>query len=289
MMMKTVKDFKAKGGVVVALDVIGHDTERHGTRRHVEIHDAEYHNKVVSYDDYSLKSFAWRTTAGVKPEFYGVVELMEVGGHTGLKHSSCVNWAVTPQGGDANIKKWRPHLPKVESLQDTSDSIDKNFDATMDNGVIKAKPKSPYDVDAHVSGQARCEQVFMETDFAPSSDEPKINMKDIKPIYTKAMADAGELPPVGSEFKFTEKKYSDRIDQFLSKTLKVIGLCKNGDRDIIVWGHSSLGVCCGYAEGLEPEPIQTEREKAIEDVTGEWPMADVSTIEVMYDMGYRKC
>ncbi len=240
-----VKDFKDAGGRLTVGDKVKPSL------------NPDWH---VSDDDI-IEEFAWRDNTGVKPGFYGEVELMEVGGHTGLKHSSCVNWAITPQGGDANIYLWRPHLPKVESLQDTIDNIDNNFDATMVDGVIKVKPKSPYDVDAHVSGQSRCVQV------------------DVKPIFTQAMADAGELPTYGMMVLVN--------DFGVNKGESKVKYCS--DNFLVVTHAGDSFETCYSVPDVKFKPIQTEREKAIEDVTGEWPMADVSTIEVMHDMGYRKC
>lgn len=97
--------------------------------------------------------------------------------------------------------------------------------------------KSPYDVGAHVS-DAR------------------------KPIYTQAMCDAGELPPVGSKFAFSKKTNSQRIDQFQRLECTVIGYCKDLDGDdVITFCEADMGVGCMIHMPEYIKPIQTEREK----------------------------
>ncbi len=161
-------------------------------------------------DDDILESFAWRTNTGVKPEFVGEIETEERGGFMDSGLASDYTWRINHANSD--VVKWRPRLPKVED-----------------------KPKSPYDVEAHVSGKARCEQV------------------DIKPVFTQAMADAGELPEEGSEFLIMVD-----VDWFERASLLAIRADK-------AWVEFSGGDCSTYSlSAWSIKPIQTERDKQIE-------------------------
>ena len=153
-----------------------------------------------------VMEFAWRTNTGVKPEFDGVIEIEWSDGCKEVAHSIGVaNWGVNLEH-DSFAVKWRPHLPKVGD-----------------------KPKSHYDVGAHVS--------------------------EAKPIFTQAMADAGELPLVGSEC--------------------FLHLAFNTYRAEITYMGDGVGCFKHLPAGKEFsfsvadtsfKPIQTEREKAIEEI-----------------------
>ena len=149
--MKTIKDFKDAGLVFVKGDSGSGFT----------VGDAEGFNLDNIWDYLKPESFAWRTNTGVKPEFDGDIDIM-FKDHDNIyyREESAFYWV--DGGVESGMAKWRPHLPKVED-----------------------KPKSPYDVDAHVSDSLgeRLKRAYLP----------------IKPIFTQAMADAGELPPVGSE------------------------------------------------------------------------------------------
>lgn len=147
---------------------------------------------------------------------------------------------------------------------------------------VEDKPKSPYDVGEHVSGKARCEQV------------------DVKPIFTQAMADAGELVKVGMMFRTEAGEY-----EYEAELVNDVSLCFVDEK--------------GYHVGLpikQAKPIQTEREKAIEGMPINqdiealfWEYDDKSSKDgcirlafknavrkairqnqsELYDAGYRKC
>ena len=118
--MKTIKDFKDAGLVFVKGDSGSGFT----------VGDAEGFNLDNIWDYLKPESFAWRTNTGVKPEFDGVVEVEVRNGGLGVAHPNSLQWGVNIMdiSSPIDIIKWRPHLPKVED-----------------------KPKSPYDVGAHVS------------------------------------------------------------------------------------------------------------------------------------------
>jgi hypothetical protein len=89
-------------------------------------------------------------------------------------------------------------------------------------------------------------------------------------IFTQAMADAGELPPVGSKF---------------------LG---NMDIQYITVGYTTLGSVVGevlksgsihtYKKNqCKPIDTRTEKQKEVELALAEWPTADKSTLEFAYD------
>lgn len=131
--MRTVGDFKKAGGQFHALDVVGHDTEAHRTRRHVEIHDAKYHNGVVLYDHYSIKSFAWRTNTGVKPDFVGDIEYEVIGGEVYVNICGSVSFCYAGIGGDFQVVKCRPRLPAqdVTHFVDITSPVEQPSTATL--------------------------------------------------------------------------------------------------------------------------------------------------------------
>ena len=195
--MKTVKDFKDAGGVLTVGDKLKPSL------------NPDWH----SSDDDILESFAWRTNTGVKPVFVGRIECELRNSVVTILSSAKCDWTINENKlASDDITKWRPHLPKFEY-----------------------KPKTPYDVDAHVSGKARCVQV------------------DIKPVFTQAMADAGELPMAGVTCEY--KSDSGWRECF------IVGMDQGNYLPVI----QSYGALFFMPEdGLEFRPIQTEREKAID-------------------------
>jgi hypothetical protein len=137
--MNTVKEFQKAGLVFVVGD--------EGDGCHI--------NNPVSFSqhglwqDAKLKSFAWRTNTGVKPEFNGDVEYELKSGHRGVCKISMLGFS---SGAMDPLIKWRPHL--AESSIETPEEKEV-FD--------KMKP---YDSDAHVSDASK-----------------------VKPVFTQAMAD----------------------------------------------------------------------------------------------------
>lgn len=122
----TVKDFKDAGLEFAAGDKSKDYSTKWTTRAN--------HSTEMDHD--TIKEFAWRTNAGFKPEFNGVIEVQVNNGEIfNSELNSDWNWSA---GHGSSIKRWRPLITK---------------------------------------GQPQ----------------------ESKPIYTQAMADAGELPPIGSE------------------------------------------------------------------------------------------
>lgn len=90
-----------------------------------------------------------------------------------------------------------------------------------------------------------------------------------KPIFTQAMADAGEFPPVGSKLTLFKKTHLKRIDEFLNEELTIIGVSSSLDgQRVITWEHEHIGLCCGvYLTGyFKPIDTRTDRKKMHEKI-----------------------
>lgn len=173
-----------------------------------------------------VEEFSWRTNTGVKPEFSGKCDAIVSSGQ-GINNydKNLLGWgldAVLP------ITKWRPHLPKVED-----------------------KPKSPYDVDAHVSGNSS---------LGHCANKVEIPDFNVKPIFTQAMSDAGELPPVGSEVIAIVWKGCNWVELPYPVTIAFMG-----KSNVVYTAKLKREVEVHYVGGeIKFKPIQTEREKAID-------------------------
>ncbi len=76
------------------------------------------------------------------------------------------------------------------------------------------------------------------------------------PVYTQEMHEAGELPSVGAKFKVVEVEVNSRIFDFKDKEVEVIGLCKDGESDIITFSHPTMGVDCRTYNRCWIEPLE---------------------------------
>lgn len=240
--METVKDFKDAGLAFVEGDMV-HSTSGCETSKGESLMDCATRvsliDSFISIGDkfacgvWTIESFAWRTNTGVKPEFDGEIDVELSNGQASTVLAaklSDLDWLVDDIS--PTLVKWRPHLPKVED-----------------------KPKSPYDVDAHVSGE----------DFASTLKRPF----ESKPVFTQAMADAGELPPVGSECLVK----SGSLKEWFS------GICVGSHDDFSVFkmeeSYPFNSVYAGFQAG-RIKPLPTEREKAIEYAFNKMFPGDVS-------------
>ncbi len=241
--MKTLGEFKKAGLEIIKGDLIDGTT---GDKNSNAVCPFVIAASALSigqssklFDGWTIRSFAWRANTGVKPEFSGEIEVDIDGADFLVCDASLVNFGLDVI---CAVKRWRPHLPKVED-----------------------KPKSPYDVGAHVS--------------------------EAKPIFTQAMADAGELPPVGSEAVYNVCNPSRVTDVHISHNganMDVVAI--NNQLVVLLSKDKSFATACN---DQWIKPIQTEREKAIESaekLLGVWDR-DCSSQEVtqilkeLYDAG----
>lgn len=254
--MKTVGEFKDAGLVFVNGDgfINGESTK-------LVLTDA---NSVCIASHAIVHSFAWRENTGVKPEFMGLIEVeLKDGTVMHPKKSSELMWALKLSGFSEprSITKWRPSLNQPKKWPDNSrmDIIGQNgndglhYDKTAKQVEVIVNNNTPFSIELAEKGGF--------------SYEFKAKELDDKPIFTQVMADAGELPPVGSKLTLFKKTHSKRIDEFLNEELTIIGITKCLDvKDVITWDHEHLGLCCGVylTEYFKPIDTRTDREKAID-------------------------
>ncbi len=96
-------------------------------------------------------------------------------------------------------------------------------------------------------------------------DESFSAVADDKPVFTQAMADNNELPPIGSYFIVTNLEGDSRLGDFFDLKVEVIGLCEfDKSETVVTFKHPVHGVGCGmygkeYASWAKT--IQTDEDK----------------------------
>ena len=253
--MKTVGDFKDAGLVFVKGDLVD------GVTGNEHSPDCDPFNCFSDQrrfrEAWTIRSFAWRTNTGVRTKFIGEIEYKTI---SGGYHVGSANFAFeSTRCGDFVITKWRPHLPKVD------------------------KPKSPYDVDAHVSGN----------DFASSLKR----QFEPKPIFTQAMSDAGELPIVGSYAEIAESTKYLSIRYEAGCKVKVYATFTDYRGVKLAAFVGDNGKVGGVAVAECFKPIQTERDRVTDKAAlliaskevlhNQYPRA-LAIAEILYDAGLLK-
>lgn len=137
------------------------------------------------------------------------------------------------------------------------------------------------------------QEAYIKYDVQTKEDLIKAMNGNVKPIFTQEMADKGELPPVGSEVLLRE------LTGFYNVASGNVSELKEGDKVLVV-GHTieldthfpNLVLHGGKRLGfvaLNPNyvaPLQTEREKAIDELTIILSSSEAAT--AIYNNGYRK-
>jgi hypothetical protein len=232
--MNTVKEFKEAGLVFEGEDIVSANDNCNVTVKNAWL-------SLIGHA--TVKSFAWRTNTGVKPEFNGRIELKLRSG--ALKISSdiladggVVDWDL--DGGMSDIIGWRPHLAQLK--------------------------QTVFDVDAHVSDASK-----------------------VKPVFTQAMADAKELPPVGSDFS-----HCGELVLCISTTTH--------DGGVVTFKRTSnnekpeIACCWNNKSWVQPIDTRTDKEKAVDEMRrsaykamNEDGDVDIGLIfELLHDAGYKK-
>ena len=109
-----------------------------------------------------------------------------------------------------------------------------------------------------------------------------------KPIFTQAMADAGELPPVGSLFIDIEYNENKQVLALAHHLGKVVYAADYDDVSQVDYFHADQDEC-------KPIDMRTEREKAIDTAItvahqdGQDYQYLKGSIEKLYDAGLLKC
>ncbi|AHK11669.1 hypothetical protein S141_23 [Shewanella sp. phage 1/41] len=186
----------------------------------------------------------------------------------------------------------------------------KHYDAVTHETIPTETPEEaeafnkmkPYEFDEHVSGEAGAHykddtQHFGEDVPKVPSEKMKVALRDEvtiegdngdkisyttkeiaqtmldKPVFTQAMADRNELPPVGSSVMVAVHGRGDFKAVVIGSHQRWVWLDVEGiglDTFDLVWVHAV--------------DTRTPKQKAVDAVMGEWPIADKSTLEIAYDL-----
>lgn len=253
--MKTVGEFRKNGAKFIIGDKFICDTGAEVILNEVGIINANN----GACDSWLLLDLAWRENTGVKPDFKGLVDV-EFSKFLIIK-SYEIDLIQFNLDDTQPVGRWRPSLSQPEKKE------------WPDNCRIDSIGQNGND--------------GLHYDNTPNQVEALAVNAPSKPVFTQAMADAGEMPPVGSEFMFSrlaDPRHNDfTVCTALFNDWGVLFYRVTDSR--YEGGHGFAKIGCGHFKALD---TRTGKEKAIDEVIGAWPMADKSTIEVMLHMGYQK-
>jgi hypothetical protein len=237
--MNTVKEFKAAGLVFEGEDIVSANDNCNVTVKNVFL-------SLIGHA--TVKSFAWRTNAGDKPEFNGVMDIGWDDGSVTLASFAHPKFKLSMPAG-LRVAKWRPHL-------------------------AQSKPSKPYDFAEHVSGMFKD---IKNTEFKIHEDS---EIATPKPVFTQAMADAGEFPPVGSKVNYLRSSGSVVVGPDCDGSFVILD---DGEFEVVHQSH------------LKPIDTRTEKEKAVADMlkctirkSTNLTSLKLFDAEMLYDAGYRK-
>lgn len=203
--MKTISDFKKAGLKFVEGDVIrpfeGGKSET--VSLNVAHHINHAHAPSGMWDDWHVTSFAPRANnTGNKPVFTGEIICETNSGqvYPPLKANMFI-WTQTERSDCA--KCWWPVLnSKAGESQIKTETPEEKL--ALD--AVQMKARGTEVILTTVTGNSNLGIEHKETSrFHLSNNQPQVsnevdeNKKNAKSVFTQAMADAGELPPVGSE------------------------------------------------------------------------------------------
>lgn len=117
--MNTVKSFKEKEGELVKGDGVGSSLIS-------DVHymdDANIWNLGSKGDEDVIRSFAWRTNTGVKPEYEGLIEYKTADGDCDISPEDELDFSI--DGHLADIVKWRPHLEDNTSTPEEDEAFNR--------------------------------------------------------------------------------------------------------------------------------------------------------------------
>jgi hypothetical protein len=130
--MRTVKDFKAAGLVLLGNDVVD-GINGNPKSLGVTINDATKFMEKGADDVWTIRQFAWRVNNGEKPTFNGSIEWA---GNQGVKHKT----SMTNLVWDGRLIQWRPLInqPVIATTEtpEEKEALDKIFGA--DSAPIEA-------------------------------------------------------------------------------------------------------------------------------------------------------
>lgn len=110
-----------------------------------------------------------------------------------------------------------------------------------------------------------------------NTDKPAVAI-DEKPIFTQAMANNDELPPIGSLYLDNSSQVCKCIGYVFEKELVVGEMVEHVPID----GNVPLSICA--VELAKVFDNRTEKQKAVDAELLEWPLLDKATLEYAYDL-----
>lgn len=119
-----------------------------------------------------------------------------------------------------------------------------------------------------------------------------VNSNDEKPVFTQAMADAGELPPVGFKCLVTPHNGLWGMTRIGDYAGEVIQYC-DGEQFIFKLDTKALdasSILVSRIDKVDFKPLEkrTEKQKAVDAELLEWPLLDKATLEYAYDLWAQK-
>lgn len=149
------------------------------------------------------------------------------------------------------------------------------------NGVVEFELCDGDKFTAHISALYFAAKVggnLLITKWRPHLDAAKTETPAIKPVFTQAMADAGEFPPVGSDFSPLHNGKDIHTCLGFTSEGKVIG-------EPIGAGLIALF----FISEIKPIDTKTDKEKAIDQMFEDAEVqGSKGAFERLYAKGYRK-
>lgn len=165
-----------------------------------------------------------------------------------------------------------------------------SFFAWRPLSALPDNPKFKYEIGGHMP------------QWRPLLDQSGVKHSDDKPVFTQGMADAGELPPVGSEVLI--KYHGDTEPEFCSATVEFVTYSNLGVVGVVNINGVNLTfdttpMSNNMAE-INPLDTRTPKQKAVDDmyfdltdeVASHDEMMDddaYANCETLVSLGYRKC
>jgi len=206
-----------------------------------------------------LANYGWKDVGFVTGRMKNTIELSRPIGEREEDHTI-----------DGVLTKAQPQGAKAHDIALMIEALDDN----QDEHVKMPVTVPPFSSEYYQSG-SEVANTDLHTNRPDWDIQPPCNGEIPKPVFTREMQKAGEVPPVGSVF-IAGKIADSRISDFLDLNVEVIGLCKLDDTTtVITFWHHARGVGCGlygadYPSWAKPIDNRTESQKIIAELLEIW-------------------
>ncbi len=154
----------------------------------------------------SVTEFAWRKNTGVKPEFKGMIECELRNGVVTILISAKCDWTINEdKPASADIIKWRPHLPAVETETQLAKGLDEALHGTDEQkedlrrykaGIKTETPEEKEAFDKMKGGTIDPKKAYQDLDHATKEQERVVESVIIKMKLSDWGAVADDLSEV---------------------------------------------------------------------------------------------